>query len=61
VCPSCVSSKTHKKHKLIEISKGREMKMKQIRNRQEVIVNDIQTIKEGEATIMWQLADVNFG
>ena len=48
VCPSCVSSKTHKKHELIEISEGREMKMKQIRNRQEVIVNDFQTIKEGE-------------
>jgi len=48
VCPSCVSSKTHNKHKLIEISEGREMKMKQIRNRQEMIVNDIQTIKGGE-------------
>lgn len=48
VCPSCVSSKTHKKHKLIEISEGREMKMKQIRNRQEQIANNIQTIKEGE-------------
>lgn len=48
VCPSCVSSKTHKKHELIEISEGRETKTKQIRNRQELIVNDIQTIKEGE-------------
>lgn len=48
VCPSCVSSKTHIKHELIEISEGREMKMKQIRNKQEMIVNDIQTIKGGE-------------